>query len=79
MGCNDRESNFQRTIFEDGKWWATWGLDLSWEGPVDELAKRFPEFHEPNFIQGDQAYAVERTGDAIALVKPLGHIIIQNF
>lgn len=78
MGCNDRESNFQRTTFHDGQWWSSWGLDPSWEGPVDELIKRFPDFHEPKFVQGDLAYSVERTGDDTARVKPLGRIMLQN-
>lgn len=78
MGCADRESNFQREVFRDGKWWAIWGLDKSWEGPIDELAKKFPEFHEPSFIVGDLAYSVERAGQDSVIIKPLGRIVIQN-
>lgn len=78
MGCRDRESNFQHIFFKDGQWWSSWGLDPSWEGPIGELAKKFPEFHEPDFIQGNFEYSVERTGDNQAIVKPLGHITIQD-
>ena len=72
MGCHDKESNHQRIVFDDGKWWAAQGYVPSWEGPVDELAKRFPAYAEPLFIHSDKAYSVEKLDTDVAIVRLIG-------
>ena len=78
MGCDDRESNFQRETFHDGKWWASAGYTPSWEGPIEELVKKFPGYAEPRFFEGDNVYATEKLNDSTAIVKPLGKIALNS-
>ena len=79
MGCTDRESNAQREVFRDGKWWATLGYTPSWEGPVDELTRRFPEYSEPRFLQGDNVFSAEQmdNGDN-AIVRLIGKVTLLS-
>ena len=72
MGCTDRESNFQKDIFHDGEWWSTTGYTPSWEGPREELIKKFPDYAEPRFQVGDDVYSAEQIEDNTVIVKPLG-------
>jgi hypothetical protein len=77
MGCRDTESNFQTMVFNvsDGKWWAKWGVEASWLGPVVELVKKFPDLEEPRFEQNGFVYSAERMeDDDTMLVKRLGRI-----
>lgn len=79
MGCTDRESNFQKEIFKNGTWWATHGYTPSWEGPIEELVKKFPEYAEPDFRIDENVYSAERIDDSdIAIVRPIGQIALRS-
>lgn len=78
MGCTDRESNFQRETFHDGKWWASVGYTPSWEGPVEEIVKKFPGYAEPRFLEGDNVYTAEILDNGAAVVKPIGKIALNS-
>jgi len=77
MGCMDRESNFQREIFRDGQWWASLGYTPSWEGPIEELVKKFPDYAEPRFLSDDIVYSAEQTSNG-ALIRPIGRVALYE-
>ncbi|HSH18319.1 MAG TPA: hypothetical protein VK978_02970 [Candidatus Saccharimonadales bacterium] len=78
MGCREQDSNFNRTIFQDGQWWATWGLESTWEGPINEVKKRFPDFEEPTFEMDGLRFSAEQQGEGQAFVKFLGHTAAET-
>lgn len=78
MGCTDRKSNFQAETFRNGRWWCSVSFTPGWEGPIEELTSKFPNYAEPQFIEGSRVYSAEQLGDGAAIVKPIGRVALDS-
>lgn len=78
MGCMDQGSNFNHVFFRDGEWYASWGLDPTWEGPLEAIQQRFPDYQEPTFTYDGMDFSAEQNDRGIATVRFLGRTPLVN-
>lgn len=72
MGCDSPDSNFNNFHFQDGQWWVTSGWDYSYEGPMEELKKKFGDIAPPGFVHNGWRFSLISASNDTWIATPIG-------
>jgi len=78
MTVDRTPSKFNHEFFYGGRWWHMFGIEPSYEAPVEIMRARFPTYNEPTFEVDGSQYAVERQNGTAIVRLVLGHGAIES-